>query len=141
MEETTSIGTAPLWFRGCLSLIACGMAAYLCRGQIPFLHSTANVNLNRRCETAVHDRVLPDTVVARLQSVPNSSPRAPVESLLGEPYCRLPNLATRVDRLGERLGERYLYQQAGEPHWLIVLYEGGQYVGFSVSSQPPLRSK
>ena len=131
--------TAPLWLRGCLAFLACGVAAYLLRDHLPSFHLpfVGQGNPNRRCETPVNDRVLSDAVVSRLVDTPVSSKRAPVEALLGAPYCQLPNVTIRSDAKSQR----FLYKQAGDNPWLVVLYEDKDYVGFSRSSQGPQRGQ
>lgn len=131
--------TTPLWVRVCLAALAVGSAVYLLRGQLPLMYLPLGQqdNANRRCETPVNDRVLSDEVVARLKDKPLRSKRAPVESLLGVPYCQLPMLHIR----SEVESQRFLYKQAEDPPWLIVLYEGSEYTGYTLSAKPPQRGR
>ena len=131
--------TVPLGVRGCLALLACGVAFYLLRDHLPSVRLPLGQKGNpiRRCETTVNDRVLSDDFLGRLAATPVRSKRASVEALLGAPYCQLPTINARTDAKSER----FLYKGTGDAPWLVVMYEGKEYTGFSFSSQGPQRGQ
>lgn len=65
--------------------------------------------------------------LAKLLNVPDPAARAKVEEILKQPYCRLPSLSVRVGAITDRDA----YPLAFDPQtWLVVLYEGENYVGY-----------
>ena len=65
--------------------------------------------------------------LAKLLTVPERSDRTKVQSILKQPYCRLPNLNIRA----KATTERDAYPLASDSQtWIVVLYEGKTYVGY-----------
>ncbi|GAB4292781.1 MAG: hypothetical protein Fur0025_28660 [Oscillatoriaceae cyanobacterium] len=65
--------------------------------------------------------------LAKLLTVPEPAARAKVQEILKQPYCRLPSLSVRVGAITDRDA----YPLAFDPQtWLVVLYEGENYVGY-----------
>ncbi|NER39723.1 MAG: hypothetical protein F6J93_38290 [Oscillatoria sp. SIO1A7] len=65
--------------------------------------------------------------LAKLLTVPEPSERSKVQKLLSQPYCRLPSLSVRAGAITERDAYPLGFDQGT---WLIVLYEGENYVGY-----------
>ncbi len=65
--------------------------------------------------------------LAKLLTVPEPAARTKVQEILKQPYCRLPSLSVRVGAITDRDA----YPLAFDPQtWLVVLYEGENYVGY-----------
>jgi len=65
--------------------------------------------------------------LAKLLTIPNPAERSQVQEVVNQPYCRLPSLSIRA---GE-MTDRDAYPLAIDPQtWLVVLYEGDNYVGY-----------
>ena len=65
--------------------------------------------------------------LAKLLTIPNPAQRSEVQKVVSQPYCRLPSLSIRA---GE-ITDRDAYPLAIDPQtWLVVLYEGDNYVGY-----------
>lgn len=65
--------------------------------------------------------------LAKLLTVPEPSERSKVQKLLEQPYCRLPSLSVRAGAITEREAYPLGFDRGT---WLIVLYEGENYVGY-----------
>lgn len=131
----------PLWSRVTALLMVLVVVAVLNRDQLSRFVSVGlflrSASADRRCETAVNDRQLSEQTVKQLLAIPSQSPRSKVEALLGEPYCQLPNVTIRP----ELKSVRFLYRQPGDRPWLVVLYEGAEYLGSASSNRPPVLAK
>lgn len=74
--------------------------------------------------------VLSRETLSRLLVVPERDRKATVRAIVQEPYCRLANVEVRAGVMAEREA----YPLAFDPQvWLIVLYEGDEYVGYAFS--------
>jgi hypothetical protein len=68
--------------------------------------------------------------LSRFLSVPERSSKAQVRQVMKEPYCQLPP----VDVRSGVSSRREAYPLAFDTQtWLIVLYEGDEYVGYTFS--------
>lgn len=68
--------------------------------------------------------------LSKLLTVPERDSRATVRAIVKEPYCKLPSLSVRDDIKADR----EVYPLAFDPQtWLVVLYEGDEYAGYSFS--------
>ena len=65
--------------------------------------------------------------LAKLLTVPERGDRIKVQSILKQPYCRMPNLSIRAGATTER--DAYPLTSDSQT-WLVVLYEGKSYVGY-----------
>ena len=133
--------TPPLWLRMTIVATAVVVVLFLCRHPLSLfvrgVGGSRSVSSNHRCETPVHERQLSSETVRQLAAMPLRSQRARVEALLGSPYCQLPNVSVRT----ELKSVRFLYQQPGDHSWLVVMYEGTEYVGSASSDRPPTTVK
>ena len=81
--------------------------------------------------------IQPSAVLSRAQlgkilTVPERSNQQSVRDIVAEPYCQLPSLDIRDGVTATR----EVYPLAFEPStWLVMLYEGDEYAGFSFSFQ------
>ncbi len=76
--------------------------------------------------------VLSRAQLAKILTVPERSSQKSVRDIVAEPYCQLPNIELR-DGI---TAEREAYPLAFAPStWLVMLYEGDEYAGFSFSFQ------
>jgi hypothetical protein len=86
---------------------------------------------NRSSETCQGD-VQQNVIISREQlaaflTVSERDSKAQVQSILQSPYCYLSNLEVRAGVQAERA----VYPLAFDPKtWLVVLYEGEEYVGY-----------
>jgi hypothetical protein len=65
--------------------------------------------------------------LAQLLTVPERGDRIKVQSIVKQPYCRMPNLSIRAGTMTERAA----YPLASDPQtWIVILYEGRTYVGY-----------
>jgi hypothetical protein len=75
-------------------------------------------------------RVLSREQLSNLLTVSERDHKNRVKAIVKEPYCKLPNL----DIGRGRSAQRDAYPLAFDPQtWLIVLYEGDEYAGYSFS--------
>ncbi|MGA7936232.1 MAG: hypothetical protein WCA35_21945 [Kovacikia sp.] len=83
------------------------------------------------CQEVVQSKtVLSREQLSRLLAIPERSPRVQVREVLKAPYCKLSTLQIRT---GEP-SQREAYPLAFDPQtWLVVLYEGDEYAGYSFS--------
>jgi hypothetical protein len=65
--------------------------------------------------------------LAQLLTVPERGKRSQVQSIVKQPYCRMPTLSIRAGAMTERDA----YPLASDPQtWIVILYEGESYVGY-----------
>lgn len=65
--------------------------------------------------------------LAQLLTVPERGDRIKVQSIVKQPYCRMPSLSIRSGATTERDA----YPLASDPQtWIVILYEGKTYVGY-----------
>lgn len=83
------------------------------------------------CAAIVHPQAaLSRSQLSKLLIVPERDRKATVRAIVKEPYCKLPSLAVRSGTKADR----EVYPLAFDPQtWLVVLYEGDEYVGYSFS--------
>jgi hypothetical protein len=74
--------------------------------------------------------VLSREQLSRLLAVPERSNQKQVRQVVSKPFCKLQNLQVRAGVTAEREA----YPLAFDPNtWLVVLYEGDEYAGYSFS--------
>ncbi len=74
--------------------------------------------------------VLSRSRLSQLLTIPERDRKERVRAIVGEPYCRLPNVEVRAGTIAEREA----YPMEFDPKvWLIVLYEGDEYAGYAFS--------
>jgi len=74
--------------------------------------------------------VLSRDQLSRLLTIPERDRKERVRTIVQAPYCRLPNVEVRAGVVAEREA----YPLEFDPQvWLIVLYEGDEYVGYAFS--------
>lgn len=83
------------------------------------------------CQAVVEPQaVLSRDELAQLLAVPEGAKRDQVQQVANAPYCRLPEVEVRAGTMSQREA----YPLAFDPQtWLIVLYEGDSYAGYSFS--------
>lgn len=83
------------------------------------------------CQEVVEAKaILPRDTLAQLLAVPEGAKREQVQQVVKSPYCRLPNVEIRAGVTAQREA----YPLAFDPKtWLVVLYEGDAYAGYSFS--------
>ncbi|MBF2025824.1 MAG: hypothetical protein IGS48_03535 [Oscillatoriales cyanobacterium C42_A2020_001] len=83
------------------------------------------------CQEIVEPKaVLSRDELAKLLAIPEGSNRGQIQQVMRSPYCRLPNVQVRDGAMAQREA----YPLAFDPKtWLIVLYEGESYAGYSFS--------
>lgn len=76
--------------------------------------------------------VLSRNQLGQLLTIPERSNQQTVRDIVAEPYCQLPSMEIRDGVTATREA----YPLAFEPStWLVMLYEGDEYAGFSFSFQ------
>ena len=83
------------------------------------------------CQEIVQSNaILSRDQLAQLLTIPERSPKAELRQVVNAPFCRLPNIEARAGVTAEREA----YPLAFDPKtWLVVMYEGGEYAGYSFS--------
>ncbi|MCL6434864.1 MAG: hypothetical protein K6T90_11735 [Leptolyngbyaceae cyanobacterium HOT.MB2.61] len=83
------------------------------------------------CQEVVQSRrVLSREELSRLLTVPEGSDRERVRQIVKQPYCKLQT----PNSMADSPPQREAYPLAFDPQtWLVVLYEGNQYTGYSFS--------
>ncbi|MDX2232084.1 MAG: hypothetical protein NW220_20790 [Leptolyngbyaceae cyanobacterium bins.349] len=83
------------------------------------------------CQEVVEPKaILSRDQLTQLLAVPEGSKREQIQQVTKSPYCRLPNVEVRSGATAQREA----YPLAFDPHtWLVVLYEGDSYAGYSFS--------
>jgi len=81
-----------------------------------------------KCQEVVQSQAkLSRDQLAQLLTVPEGDKKQKVRGVLKEPYCKLASLQVRAGAAAQR--EAYPLDFDSQT-WLIVLYEGDQYVGY-----------
>lgn len=98
-----------------------------------YLKADAASATKDNCQKLVQSSaVLSRAQLGKLLTIPERSSQQTVRDIVTEPYCQLPSLEIR-DGI---TANREAYPLAFEPStWLVMLYEGDEYVGFSFSFQ------
>lgn len=96
------------------------------------LQATAADDQNA-CDLIVQSAtVLSRAQLAKILTVPERSSQQSIRDIVAEPYCQLPPIELR-DSI---TAEREAYPLAFAPStWLVMLYEGDEYAGFSFRFQ------
>lgn len=83
------------------------------------------------CQEVVQPQaVLSRDQLSQLLTVPEGANKEQMRQVMPQPYCRLPDLQVRSGAMAEREA----YPLAFDPQtWLVVLYEGDDYAGYSFS--------
>jgi len=83
------------------------------------------------CQEVVEPKViLPRETLSQLLTIPEGAKREQVQQVMKPPYCRLPDMEVRAGAVARREA----YPLAFDPKtWLVVLYEGDTYAGYSFS--------
>jgi hypothetical protein len=83
------------------------------------------------CQEVIQSKaILSREQLSQLLAIPERSEKAQVRQVVKEPYCKLSTLQIRS---GEP-SQREAYPLAFDPQtWVVVLYEGDEYAGYSFS--------
>jgi hypothetical protein len=83
------------------------------------------------CQEVIQSKaILSREQLSRLLAIPERSEKAQIRQVVKEPYCKLSTLQIRS---GEP-SQREAYPLAFDPQtWLVILYEGDEYAGYSFS--------
>jgi hypothetical protein len=83
------------------------------------------------CQAVVEPAaILSREQLAQLLAIPEGAQREQLQQVAKSPYCRLPNVEVRSGATAQREA----YPLAFDPKtWLVVLYEGDSYAGYSFS--------
>ncbi|KAM3113478.1 hypothetical protein [Phormidesmis sp. 146-33] len=83
------------------------------------------------CQQVIQpQKVLSREELSQLLTIPERDRKSRVRAIVKEPYCKLPNLEIRSGTTAQRDA----YPLAFDPQtWLIILYEGDEYAGYSFS--------
>ncbi|MBD2020966.1 hypothetical protein H6F43_12330 [Leptolyngbya sp. FACHB-36] len=80
------------------------------------------------CQTVVQSQArLSRAQLAQLLTVPEGNRKQRVRAIVKDPFCKLADLQVRAGAVAQR--EAYPLEFDPET-WLVVLYEGEQYVGY-----------
>lgn len=98
-----------------------------------YLKADAASTNKDNCQKIVQSSaVLSRNQLGKILTVPERSTQQTVRDIVAEPYCQLPSLEIR-DGI---TATREAYPLAFNPStWLVTLYEGDEYAGFSFSFQ------
>jgi hypothetical protein len=108
-----------------------GLVALLTLGLLTDLQGLPSFG-NRGGGQACHQIIQPKAVLSREQlaqflTIPEGADQTRVRQVIKQPYCKLANLQVRA----HALSDHEAYPLAFDPQtWLVVLYEGNQYVGY-----------
>jgi hypothetical protein len=93
---------------------------------IPKMPSTKDI-----CQEVIQEKaVLSRQQLAKILSVPERANKQAIRQVMQSPYCRLSMIRPRAGITAEREA----YPLAFDPKtWLVVLYEGDEYAGYSFS--------
>ncbi|MDX2243253.1 MAG: hypothetical protein NW224_21445 [Leptolyngbyaceae cyanobacterium bins.302] len=83
------------------------------------------------CQEVVQPKaVLSRDRLSQLLTIPERSNKAQIRQVMQEPYCQMPDIQARAGGTATREA----YPLAFDPKtWLVVMYEGEEYVGYSFS--------
>ena len=98
-----------------------------------YLKADAASNQKDNCQKIVQSSaVLSRDQLGKILTVPERSNQQTIRDIVAEPYCQLPSMEIRDGVTASREA----YPLAFEPStWLVMLYEGDEYAGFSFSFQ------
>lgn len=83
------------------------------------------------CQTIVRpESRLSRQQLAQLLTVPERTPKSRIRQMIQSPYCELPNLDSRTSAMTDREAYPLAFDRST---WLIVLYEGNTYAGYTFS--------
>ncbi len=84
-----------------------------------------------QCQQVIQPQaILPRDRLSQFLTIPERSQQAQVRQVMQEPFCRLPDVQVRAGVIAKREA----YPLAFDPNtWLVVMYEGDEYVGYSFS--------
>ncbi|MEA5466852.1 hypothetical protein [Leptothoe sp. PORK10 BA2] len=127
--------TKPWWRSRYFMAAGWGMAAVgLLLNAGHYLKADATpVHGKDNCQKIVQSSaVLSREQLGQILTVPERSNQQTVRDIVAEPYCQLPSIEIREGVTATR----EVYPLAFEPStWLVMLYEGEEYAGFSFSFQ------
>lgn len=124
----------PWWRHQYFLAAGWGMAAMsLLLNAGTYLKADAASAQKDNCQTIVQSSaVLSRAQLGKILTVPERSNQQTVRDIVADPYCQLPGLEIRDGVTATREA----YPLAFEPStWLVMLYEGDEYAGFSFSFQ------
>lgn len=83
------------------------------------------------CQAVIQPQaVLSRDRLSQLLTIPERSNKTQIRQVMQEPYCQMPDIQARAGGTAKREA----YPLAFDPKtWLIVMYEGEEYVGYSFS--------
>lgn len=83
------------------------------------------------CQEVIQPQaVLSRDRLSQLLTIPERSNKEQIRQVMQAPYCRLPDLEVRAGSTAKREA----YPLAFDPNtWLVVMYEGEEYAGYSFS--------
>lgn len=126
--------STPWWRSRYFSAAGWGIAAMgLLFNADTYLKADAASAQKDNCQKVVQSSaVLSREQLGKILTVPERSNQQTVRDIVAEPYCQLPSLEIR-DGI---TANREAYPLAFSPStWLVMLYEGDEYAGFSFSFQ------
>lgn len=125
MDRRNPISGVKYMLAGGSVIVAVGLLANP-QGLLPKAASTKEV-----CQEVVQEKaVLSREQLAQMLSVPERANKQAIRDVMKSPYCRLATIQPRAGITAEREA----YPLAFDPKtWLIVLYEGNEYAGYSFS--------
>lgn len=134
-DRAPQVRTIKPWWRSRYFLAAgWGIAAIgLLLNAGSYLKADAASAQKDNCQKIVQSSaVLSREQLGKILTVPERSNQQTVRDIVTEPYCQLPSLEIRDGVTATREA----YPLAFEPStWLVMLYEGNEYAGFSFSFQ------
>lgn len=104
------------------------LVAFAVLTDLPGLSFLSKKELGDSCKAVVQPNAeISREQLAKLMTVPEGAPKANVQAILKEPYCKLPKVEIRAGAPSERDAYPLAFDQ---PTQLVVLYEGEQYAGY-----------
>ena len=82
---------------------------------------------NPVCQSVVQEAFLSRETLAQLIAIPERQPKAEVQQVVGEPYCRLAPVEVRAGVQAEREAYPLAFDANA---WVVLLYEGEEYAGY-----------
>ncbi len=126
--------TTPWWHSRYFLAAGWGIAAMgLLLNAGTYLKADAAAPHKDTCQKIVQSSaILSRAQLGKLLTVPERSNQQTVRDIVAEPYCQLPSMEIRDGVTATREA----YPLAFAPStWLVMLYEGNEYAGFSFSFQ------
>ncbi len=119
------------WFTG--GLVLAGLALMAQTSGLSTIASSwllGSVDLDTCLEKVQSGAVLSRGQLSQLLTIPERDRKERVRAIVQSPYCRLSNVEVRAGVMAEREA----YPLEFDPQvWLVVLYEGDEYVGYAFS--------